>query len=472
MARPGAPPTLAPGVVINEVLTHTDEPATDAIELLNTSSDVLSIGGWYLSDSSQDLFKFEIPPGTTLAPGDYIVFDETHFNPDPLNPEPQHFALSGARGDDVWLVQPATEQQHQLFVDEVHFPAAPNGESFGRFPNGTGPLVPLRSVTLGQANSSPRVGPVLISEVQYAPGDPSLAAQGLHPAITANELEFVEITNTGTSPVDLTDWRLRGGIQFDFPAGVLEPEGQRVVVSFDPSDPGHLNVYVAFLAHYGLPPTTPLLGPFEGRLDNAGERVTLQRPDDPPVDDPLFIPRLTEDEIIYDDMAPWPMEADGGGDSLQRVGIHGYGGFATSWEAARPTPGAWDVVVPGDLNQDRRVDARDIDLLFAAIDEQNHPPQFDLNDDRLVDQRDADKLVREILQTDYGDVDLDGDVDAADATLMVTHWSGALPARQGSRRWSDGDSDGDGDVDTADRNRLAVNWTGAVDIAMGDRPEA
>ncbi|MBK8002156.1 MAG: lamin tail domain-containing protein, partial [Verrucomicrobia bacterium] len=40
-----------PGVVINEILTHTDAPLEDAVELRNTGASALNLGGWYLSDS-------------------------------------------------------------------------------------------------------------------------------------------------------------------------------------------------------------------------------------------------------------------------------------------------------------------------------------------------------------------------------------------------------------------------------------
>ena len=39
-------------VVVNEVLSHTDVPFVDTIELYNTSGAAIDIGGWYLSDSA------------------------------------------------------------------------------------------------------------------------------------------------------------------------------------------------------------------------------------------------------------------------------------------------------------------------------------------------------------------------------------------------------------------------------------
>ena len=61
------------------------------------------------------------------------------------------------------------------FVDEVHFGATPNGESIGRWPNGAGELVPMSEAYFGRRKRDlPRVGPIVISELHYAPGPPSL----------------------------------------------------------------------------------------------------------------------------------------------------------------------------------------------------------------------------------------------------------------------------------------------------------
>jgi len=49
---------------------------------------------------------------------------------------------------------------------------------------------------------------------------------------------------------------------------------------------------------------------------------------------------ITVDEVRYDDRAPWPPGADGGGPSLQRKAPSVYGNDPANWEAAIPTPGA------------------------------------------------------------------------------------------------------------------------------------
>jgi hypothetical protein len=57
------------------------------------------------------------------------------------------------------------------------------------------------------------------------------------------------------------------------------------------------------------------------------------------VDEPTVVPRVLVDEVLYDDLAPWPQAADGSGDSLQRRRPATLGIDAGSWRALAPTPG-------------------------------------------------------------------------------------------------------------------------------------
>ena len=142
-----------------------------------------------------------IPNGTLLGAGQYIVFDENDFNPTPLNPSPNDFALSGTSGDDVWLVDPNGEAK-LVFVDDVHFRASSDREALGRVPDGSGRLAPLEFVTLGGANSDARVGSVVISEVNYHPDEPTAVDLALEPSLKINDLEFIEIYNRTAQRVD------------------------------------------------------------------------------------------------------------------------------------------------------------------------------------------------------------------------------------------------------------------------------
>ena len=221
-------------IVVNEVLAHTDLPDVDTIELYNTTAAAIDISGWYISDTRDDYTRFQIPPGTSIQAGGFVTFDETDFN---SSGTPADFALSGSRGDDVYLLEANAANQPTRFVDRVEFGASFNGVTLGRWPDGSGQLVPMVSATLGSDNSGPLIGSVLITEIMY------------NPAGTQPGQEFIEIFNTGSSAENLANWTLRGGVDFDFTAAHEIPAGGTIVmVNFDPADAPSAN---AFRATYG-----------------------------------------------------------------------------------------------------------------------------------------------------------------------------------------------------------------------------
>ncbi|MGC3959732.1 MAG: lamin tail domain-containing protein [Verrucomicrobiota bacterium] len=340
----------APGIVINEVLTHTDPPLYDSIELFNPTASAINIGGWYLSDSSTTPKKYRIPTGTTLAAGDYLTFNEVnHFNTSG-GVNPNDFSLDGAHGDDVWLLQANAQSNLVAFVDHVDFGAARNGESFGRWPNSQGKLYPMLTRTFGLPNSGPRVGPVIISEFMYQPASGNAA------------LEFVEIFNPGPGLEDLTNWKLTGAVDFTFPTNTILPAGQALaVLSFNPSLPANAAALTAFRNAYGIGANTTLLGAYLGTLSDSGNTLRLQRPDEPPGDEPNYLPMLLEDEVAYQPTFPWPPAAAGGGPALLRRGPNAWGNDPQSW-----TTGTISLASPGvpplaDLDGDGLPDAYELE---------------------------------------------------------------------------------------------------------------
>ena len=59
---------LLTDVIISEVLTHTDEPLEDAIELQNMTAQAIDVSGWWLSDDGGTLRKYQIPGPTIIPP--------------------------------------------------------------------------------------------------------------------------------------------------------------------------------------------------------------------------------------------------------------------------------------------------------------------------------------------------------------------------------------------------------------------
>ncbi len=346
---PGQPSAPSSGVVINEVLTHTDVPLVDAIELHNVTDAPIDVGGWFLSDDwgwqhvadNGDYRKFRMPDGTVIPAGGYAVIYEGHYVGEELVVDqvrefggtgPRDFALSSAEGDHVWLMETDRHGDLLRFGDHVQFPAAVNGESFGRMDADPGRLAPMQERTLGGENSPPRIGPIVISEIMY------------HPAPEAPQsVEFVELYNPTSEFVPLFDlrhplntWQF-AGLDFRFPPQEeIPPGGVALVVAGDPE---------TFRSIEQVPREVPIYGPYRGVLDGAGERLALLMPDEPTADDPPLLPYVLVDEVNYRPTAPWPVEADGTGPSLQRTAADAWGNEPASWQAAAPTPGVIDFSV-------------------------------------------------------------------------------------------------------------------------------
>ncbi len=328
-------------VVINEVLTHTDPPLRDSIELFNTTDHAIDLGGWFLSDSAKDFRKFRIPTGTSIKAGGYLVFTEDQFNPDPVNAVSSGFALSSAEGDSVWLMEADTLGNLKSFVDHVEFSAARNGESFGRWPNFTGKLHPMETTSIGQTNTGPRIGPLVLTEIHYNPQ-------------SGNQTEeFLEIANPTAESINLAHWKLRGGVDYDFPDWAnISASGLLLLVPFDSDDPYKI---ADFKAAHGITKAVNIHGPWTGgNLDNGGQTIRILRPDTLQ-EEPgkaSFYPMLIEEELAYDDLSPWPTNADGQGGSLQRNSTTTWAQDSSSWTAASPTPGEYPGLGSGDTDSD------------------------------------------------------------------------------------------------------------------------
>ena len=176
-------------------------------------------------------------------------------------------------------------------------------------------------------------------------------------------------------------------------------------------------------------------------------------PDDPPADEQNFTPHVREDGVLYDDLSPWPVSADGSGLSLQRQALIFAGDVATSWSAAAPTPGvvAAPGGVTGDFTGDGIVDAVDIDVLADAVSS-GIVAFLDLDGSGTADQADVTFLVTNVFGTLPGDANLDGVVDGSD----FNRWNDGK-FQSCAKSWAHGDFNGDTAVDGADFNIWLTN---------------
>ena len=306
-------------VVINEALTNSTPPLKDTIELYNPTASAVNIGNWWLSDDRDTPKKYRIPAGTTIPANGYAVFDESQFNATPG--VGTSFALSG-NGDDVYLFSGDAAGNLTGYSHGWSFAGAEADVSFGRYITSIGeahfPRQIGRTFANPNANSGPLIGPLVINEVMY------------HPYTGFDE--FVEIRNLSASPVSLdgpnsTTWRL-AGVNYVFPVGQSIPgSGYALVVGIDPA---------AFRTKYAISAQVPIFGPYAGVLQDGGERLSLEQPGIPYLDNQgaTVVPYSVIDSVKYNDKTPWPVDADGNGPSLQRLTSNAYADDPVNWFAS------------------------------------------------------------------------------------------------------------------------------------------
>jgi len=340
---PGEEDPYQPTIIINELMSNPSIPNGDWIEFYNAAGQPIDMSGWYLSDDGGALNKYALAPGTVVPSHAYLVLNQsTSFG--------GAFGLS-ENGEAVYLVA-AESGAITALVAERTFRASALDSSFGAYVKSTGgdDFVALATPTPGLLNASPKIGPVVISEIMYNP-----------PGIDDNK-EYIKLTNTTGAPVvlestvkiytddvnfswDALPWKFTSGVDFEFPPATTVPALGSLIIAEDPA---------AFAATYGATPGTQILGPFTGSLSNNGEDVQLSLPGNVLVADHYYI--LT-DRVRYYDVAPWPLEADGDGFALVRKDHVAYGNDPANWQAGHPldTPPALaslsdspDPVVQGD----------------------------------------------------------------------------------------------------------------------------
>lgn len=207
--------------------------AQEFIELKNPSAEALDLSGWRLRGGVEHDF-----PGGTVIPGNRSLY---------LTPDARAFRSRtlGPRGGQALLVQ--GNYRGQLSA---------RGETLELWD---------RSGQLVQTN-------------RYS-GNPSAAQQWLrvteimyHPAPTPgnstpeDDFEYLELSNIGTSTLDLTGIHFTNGLRFSFSGSAVTQlgAGQRVLV---------VKSLAAFTARYGA--GLPVAGAYLGNLNNNGERISL-----------------------------------------------------------------------------------------------------------------------------------------------------------------------------------------------------
>lgn len=144
---------------------------------------------------------------------------------------------------------------------------------------------------------------LVISRINYNPGESNEFPE-------SDDQEFIEITNAGTTTVNLTGVYLSElGISYQFPANATVGGGQKIYLASNPA---------VFQARYGIAAS----GQFLRNMPNSTQKLVLSD---------AFGNQI--DKVEYFDSAPWP-NADGNGSYLQLINTSLDNSLATSWTAS------------------------------------------------------------------------------------------------------------------------------------------
>ena len=293
-------------------------------------------------------------------------------------------------------------------------------------------IVGTDNITIVMNTVNPVVESLRISEINYHPLAPSNAERLLIPDVIADDFEFIEILNIGSTPIDLTSVRFDDGINFTFPREILAPDEVAVVV----------RNAKAFVTRYG--DEIRILGKFaSGSLRKDGETLRVSAKDGTAILD-----------FAYDNFAPWPTAAAGQGATLEIIDVRHTAPLAFQtphrWQASPQiggTPGRHELNTLGDLDGNGQIGADDLNHLCE--DMSLNRPSIDLNRDGRANRLDLEFMVADLLGTHFGDANLDGTFNSADMvfTMLANLYEDGIA---NNAAWTTGDWNCDGDFDSED----------------------
>jgi CotH kinase protein/Lamin Tail Domain/Fn3 associated/Bacterial TSP3 repeat len=177
------------------------------------------------------------------------------------------------------------------------------------------------------------------------PGVPLRITELMYNPPGGDAFEFVELLNTGSTPLDLSGFTFEGiNFRFATPFPLLAP-GARLVLANDTRP-------AEFASRY---PGVTVDGYFSGALSNGGERITV-----------LDRRGRVVDSVTYGDDGAWPSGSDGKGDSLELASLAGDPNAPATWQAsprAGGTPGAGN-----GTNERPRMEIHEIAAALAGND--------------------------------------------------------------------------------------------------------
>jgi len=179
---------------------------------------------------------------------------------------------------------------------------------------------------------------LVITEINYAPYSPTADELAIDSQLTSDDFEFIELQNVGNQTISLSGVVFNEGIGFDFAdssATELAP-GETVVVARNRE---------AFAIRYGT--GVSIAGEFVDSLSDSGETLAFMDADG-----------VTIQRFTYGADDGWPVDAAGGGKTLEVADVSGDYHHPANWAASSAAGGS-----PGSSS----VAAGPVDYLMAAL---------------------------------------------------------------------------------------------------------
>lgn len=233
--------------------------------LLNPNSFAVDCSGWEISGG----ISLTLPPGAVIpANGNlYLGRDALGFRGRSISPKSneKRYLVSGYDG------QLSARGETILLHDNL------------------GNLIDSETYTGNETDAQERLR---ITELLYHPSSPTPAELAVIPTLSASDFEFIELTNIGTSNLDLEGARFTEGVSMTFGAGVVLTPGERLIVVANQA---------AFELRNGA--GFPIEGEFEGNLSNGGEQLQI-------------VDAVGENILEFEYSDNWFSQTDGDGYSL------------------------------------------------------------------------------------------------------------------------------------------------------------
>ena len=205
--------------------------------LTNPNGFAVDLSDWVISGG----ISMTLPPGAVIASGGtlYVARDAVGFRARSLSPKAneKRYLVSGyggqlsARGETITLTDDAAN-----LIATTNYPgSATPGQNYLR-----------------------------VSEILYAPTAPTAGELASISTLSASDFEFVELINTGPSPLDISGAHFVAGITFTFPAPTVLNSGDHILVVANQA---------AFELRHGA--GLNVAGEYIGKLDNDGEQLQI-----------------------------------------------------------------------------------------------------------------------------------------------------------------------------------------------------